>query len=107
MAWILKWKIWQIEIGLKRLLKKAGVKPIVWSLGAYHIDPKHLVFVVGVPFDSERDRLRRDSSFLTAMRNLLVEHNWPRIAREHIHFDIESQETVDRETNGNWWYHYK
>jgi hypothetical protein len=89
------------------MLKAAGVKPLVWSFGAYYIDPRHMVFVVGVPSDKERDSLRSDKDFLGKMKGLLVRVNWPASAREHVAFDIESQETVDRENNGNWWYHYK
>ena len=107
MRWLLKLKIWRIESGLKALLKAAGIKPIVWSFGAYDIDPKHLVFVVGVPSDQERDSLRNNKSFLAETKSLLVRFNWPASARDYVHFDIESQETVDRDNNGNWWYHYK
>jgi len=107
MRWLLKLKIWRIESALKTLLKAAGIKPLVWSFGAYYIDPKHMVFVVGVPSDKERDALRNDNDFLAKMKGLLVRFNWPVPAREHVAFDIESQETVDRENNGNWWYHYK
>lgn len=107
MRWLLKLKIWRIESGLKSLLKAAGFKPRVWSFGAYYIDPKHMVFVVGVPSDQERDFLRNNKNFLVEMKNLLVRFNWPASAKEHVHFDIESQETIDRENNGNWWYHYK
>ena len=107
MRWLLKLKIWRIESNLKALLKPAGIEPIVWSFGAYYIDPRHLVFVVGVPSDRERDSLRRNKNFLSEMKGLLVRVNWPASAREHVHFDIESQETVNRENNGNWWLHYK
>jgi hypothetical protein len=105
---LLKWKIWRIEAGLRVLLKLDGIKSRhVWSFGAYNIDPKYLVFVIGVPTDNEKERLRADSAFCTKMRSLLEKHNWPVAARKHVVFDIESQETVDREENGNWWYHYK
>jgi len=107
MRWLLKLKIWRIESALKSLLKATGVKPLVWSFGAYYIDPRHMVFVLGVPLDKERDSLRNDKDFLNKMKSLLVRFNWPAPAREHVAFDIESQETVDRENNGNWWYHYK
>jgi hypothetical protein len=107
MLFSLKWKIWRIESSLRLLLKDAGIKPLIWSFGAYYIDPKYLVFVVGVPSDEEKNRLKTDPHFDQAMGALLIKHNWPLIAREHVIFDIESQETVDRETNGNWWYHYK
>lgn len=107
MRWLLKWKIWRIESGLRSLLKEAGVKPLVWSYGAYYIDPKHMVFVVGVPSDSERDALRANDVFRAQMKYLLAKVRWPLAARDHVLFDIESQETVDRENDGNWWYHYK
>lgn len=107
MRWLLKLKVWRIESALRALLKAVGIKPFVWSFGAYYIDPKHMVFVVGVPSDKERDSLRNDKDFLAKMQSLLVRFNWPAPAREHVAFDIESQETVDRESNGNWWHHYK
>ena len=103
----LKWKIWRIEAAVKSLVKAKGFKPIVWSFGAYYIDPKHLVFVVGVPTDAEREQLKSTESFAQALRKLLDKYGWPEQARKHVAFDIESQEAVDRESNGNWWYHYK
>ena len=104
---ILKWKIWRIESALKNLVRAEGVKPIVWSFGAYYIDPKHLLFVVGVPTDEAKKNLKSNSSFMSSMRELLAKYNWPIQARPEVIFDIESQETVDRENNGNWWHHYK
>jgi len=103
----LKWKVWRIESALRGLLLAQSVKPLVWSFGAYYIDPKHLVFVLGVKTDEERDALKSNFAFLNESRELLVRFNWPTAARDKMHFDIESQETVDRETKGNWWYHYK
>ena len=103
----LKWKIWRIEANLKSLLRKLDIKPRVWSFGAYYIDPKQLVFVVGVSTDAEKIKLKTDSAFDEKIKHLLIKYNWPSAARKSVAFDIESQETVDRETNGNWWYHYK
>ncbi len=104
---LLKWKIWRIEAGIKSLLHKNEIKPFVWSFGAYYIDAKHMVFVVGVPLDSEKDKLKVDSEFQNDLRALLDKYNWPIKARNHVAFKIESEETVDRESEGNWWYHYK
>ena len=84
-----------------------GIKPSVWSFGAYYIDPKHMVFVAGVQTDKEKEELKSNQTFQSQIRELLLDFNWPTDAREHVHFDIESQETVDRENNGNWWHHYK
>jgi hypothetical protein len=104
---LLKWRVWLIERDLRRLRRSEGVKPRVWSFGSYHIDPKHLVIVVGVSRDSERNRLRTDSTFQDLLKGLLVRYGWSESAQKHVHFDIESQETVDREDDGRWWYHYK
>ena len=84
-----------------------GVQPEIWSFGAYYLDPRHLVFVIAVHTDAEKERLKSDAGFQARMRELLVTYNWPAEVRALIHFDIESQETVNREDDGNWWEHYK
>jgi hypothetical protein len=107
MTFLLKWKIWRIESAIRALIKAEGLKPIVWSFGAYYIGPKHMVFVVGVPIDEDKNKLKDNARFIQPVKSLLVKFGWPEKAREHVAFDIESQETVERENNGNWWYHYK
>jgi hypothetical protein len=104
---ILKWKIFRIESAIRQLVRSQGMLPSVWSFGAYYIDPKHLVFVVGVPSDAERDSLQSNPEFHDQLLTLLCRFNWPDTARSAVIFDIESEETVDRESGGNWWYHYK
>ena len=104
---VLTWKIWCTERALKKLIRARELKPMIWSFGAYEIDPKHLVFVVGVPTDNDRNTLKNDEEFTAALPNLLERYNWPMKARPGVIFDIESQETVDRENDGNWFYHYK
>jgi hypothetical protein len=103
----LKWKIWRIENSIKSLLKSLKIKPRVWSFGAYDIDPKNIVFVVGVTSDKEKNLLKSNSAFNNQLKQLLIKYTWPQEAQESVIFDIESQETVNRETNGHWWYHYK
>jgi hypothetical protein len=69
---LLKWKIWRIESTLKRLVASEGFKPMIWSFGAYYIDPKHLVFVVGVPKNEAKDTLKSNISFNASMNELLI-----------------------------------
>ncbi len=104
---LLKWKIWRIEAAIKSLIRAEGYKPIVWSFGAYYINPKHLVFVVGVPSDEEKNQLKNNKEFNQLLKLTLTKYNWPEKAIDYVTFDIESQETVDRENNGNWWHQYK
>ena len=106
-ALLLRWKIYRISQAARRLVEARGVKCNVWWFGAYYIDPKHLVFVLAVPEDLERDTLRSDAPLISALRRLLVDFSWPERARTDVSFDIESNETVQRESNGHWWHHYK
>jgi hypothetical protein len=104
---LLRWKIHCIAHGSRQIVKAQSVRCSVWWFGAYWADPKHLVFVIAVTSDVERDMLRSNVALNRALRELLIRFSWPEFARQHVIFDIESQETVSRETNGNWWYHYK
>lgn len=71
MRWLLKWKIWRIESAIKILLKSHGITPYVWSFGAVDIDPKHLVFVVGVATDQDKNALKCNQAFLKSLNTLL------------------------------------
>ena len=104
---VLRWKISKIAGGAARLLRKHGVETSPWWFGAYDIDPKHLVFVLPVETDQVRDLLRADPEVRASLNALLERHNWPAEARPSVAFDIESAETVQRESNGHWWHHYK
>jgi hypothetical protein len=57
--------------------------------------------------DLERNELKNMPYLISALKNLLVGYSWPVNARSDVVFDIESQETVDREYKGNWFYRYK
>jgi hypothetical protein len=103
----LRWKIHRICQGIRQSVEAQGVHCSVWWFGAYWINPKHLVFVVAVKSDAERNDLRDNASLNASLNGLLSRFRWPEPARSNVIFDIESQETVTRETNGNWWYHYK
>jgi len=75
--------------------------------GAYNIDPKYLVFWICVETDELKLKLKSNALLKNDLRNLLVKHNYPEQARSFVHIDFESQETVDRESGGNWYDHVK
>ena len=107
------WKLCRIRRIVKRLVAVKGVasaktvRPWMFWIGAYDIDPKHLFFVIGVETDRERDRLRTDQQFSQQLTQTLVTVDWPKAARPHVKFEIESDEAVKRESGGNWYAHYK
>lgn len=44
---------------------------------------------------------------MIGLRQLLVKHDYPEEARQFVKIDFESQETVQRQSNGNWFEHFK
>jgi hypothetical protein len=65
------------------------------------------VYWICVRTDAERDRLASDPNLVASLRQTLVECAYPLEGRSEVHIGFESQETVDRESEGNWWYHWK
>ena len=96
-----------IETDVKDILAEKSIKHTVFSFGAHHINPRHFVIIVGVETDAQKLSLTQDELFIHSLKDLLFKHKWPEEARKHVIFDIESEETVSRESNGNWWYHFK
>lgn len=107
MRLLIEWKVFRIECALKTLLKEFGIQANVWSFGTYYIDPSRLAIAIAVSSDSIRDSLQNNRAFIERAERLLVLFNWDIKARDQVKFHIESQETVDRENNGNWLYHFR
>lgn len=101
-------KIQAIETDIERIIKPMTHEQFwVTHYGAVDIDPKHLVYRVCVQSDAEKSRLNNNQPLHDKLRELLTRHSYPARARENVFIGFESQETVDRESNGNWWYHWK
>jgi len=104
----IKRKILDIEDDIEELIKnKCSEKfNLVWY-GAYDIDLKHLVYWVCIESDKLKDQLTDDILLNEQLRMLLKKHNYPKKARPFVSIGFESQETVDRESDGNWYHHFK
>lgn len=85
----------------------ANEKYWVFHYGANDIHPRHLVYWICVNTDKEKERLSKNQELYKKLRNLLVVHKYPISGRDGVYIGFESQETVDREADGNWWQHWK
>jgi hypothetical protein len=79
----IKRKIYDIQNDIINIVKPSCPEKfdVIWY-GAYQIDPKNLVYWICVESDEIKDQLAKYIGF-------------------------ESQETVDRESNGSWYAHFK
>lgn len=105
-----------LQDALKREVERQGVAVLHVTAFGYLFDR---AFWIAVRTDAERDRLNQDEALMTRLKGLFDKKNYIQQARkEHGEalakidaedsFDIgivfESQETVERDNQGNWWY---
>ena len=104
----LKTKILNIVKDIKKEVKPYCNEPfwIDWH-GAYKIDPKYLAINVCTQTDKAKLELSSNDKLKNKITNLLAKHSYPVQARPLIHIGFESEETVKRESNGNWYQHFK
>ncbi len=75
--------------------------------GAYDIDPRYLVIWFCVESDKVKANLESNPELVNKIRETLVKCNYPEQAIPFVLIGFESQETVDRESKGNWYDHFK
>ena len=104
----LKGKIKTIEKEIKKIVSiVCNEKLSLQWYGAYEIDPKHLVFWVCVDTDKMKSQLETNENLNNQLRDLLVKYEYPKDAISSVHIGFESQETVDRDSKGDWYLHFK
>ena len=97
-----------IEQSIRQEVERHAREPIwVTHYGANDIHPRHLVYWIVVKTDREKQRLEQDTQLLAALRGLLVEHGYPAEGRDGVMIGYESHETVNRESRGDFWLHWK
>ena len=105
MGWNLYPAILRSRRAVRRELKDRGFDHFrVSSFGATSIDPRHLCICIDVNSDDERNRLYEDQALIDQLRQALIACGYPEGSVPLVSFSVESQETVDRDFGGNWFY---
>ena len=102
-------KIQRIERDIKNIVAKAySREPIhIYRYGAYDIDPNYLMIWICVDTDKVKDKLSSDIKLTADIIQVFDTHNYPQLQDIRSNFDFESEETVDRESDGDWYLHFK
>jgi hypothetical protein len=104
----LKRKIKTIEENIKKTVSIfCNENFSVIQYGAYDINPKHLVFWICVDTDKIKKELESNIELNNQLRSLLVKYEYPKEAVDSVYIGFESQETVERESKGDWYLHFK
>jgi hypothetical protein len=104
----LKRKILDIKEDIKKITKSTCDEKIwINCYGVYDIEPKQLVFWICIETDAMKLKLKSNDALKAELRNLLITHEYPETAIPFVFIDFESKETVDRESSGSWYLHFK
>jgi hypothetical protein len=104
----IKRKVLDIKDDIKTLIKQNCTENIfIMHYGAYDIDPRHLVYWICVKTDKMKAELAGNEKLNYNLRQVLTKNEYPKDAHDNVFIGFESQETVDRESKGNWWVHFK
>ena len=98
----------EIKKGISSIVKKYAMEDFwIDQKGVYDVNPKYLSFCVCVKSDREKERLKNNQLLGAEINQLLVESPYPKDYVNSIEISFESQETVDRESGGNWHNHFQ
>ena len=97
----------QVQGELREHLDKEGCSDFsVTHFGAFDIDPQYLVYCIQVKTDDSLGEWNRDE-LKEWIRKSLGKAGYPEEAIRKVQIRIDSEETVNRDYNGNWYHYYK
>jgi len=104
----LKKKVSKIKSDIKLVVAKAcSEKASLIEYGTYELNPISLVIWICIDTDEMKNRLKSDTVLNQELQHILVINEYPAEAINYVHIGFESQETVNRESNGDWYIHFK
>lgn len=77
------------------------------AYGSIDVDPGLVSLWICVQTDDEKARFSGDDAFVASLREMLVGAGYPEEGARRVFVGFESQETVDRESSGDWWGHFR
>jgi hypothetical protein len=99
--------IWRAKRRIRKAARRYCRDAKVFSFGAIDINPDNLAIWITTATDDERNVMRASPEFLSELREIRLAAGYPRAAIPEVGFEFESQQTVDRDYGGNWWYRIK
>jgi hypothetical protein len=96
--------IWRVKRRIRQIARRFCSRSKVFSIGATKLNPRYLAIFITTPTDADRDLMRASPDLVSEFRSALLAVGYPPSAVSEVSFNFESQETVDRDYNGNWWY---
>jgi len=84
-----------------------GIHFWIYWYGAYEIDPRNVVLWVCVETELLKASLSRNKDLEIQLRSAFAKFQYPAHAIPFIYIGFESQETVNRESCGNLYHHFK
>ncbi len=95
--------IHRVRANVRAILSKQYPDATVGSYGQTGADPRPFVVTINTSRDRERDEIRRDPLLRDRFRQALVDADYPASAIPRVGFDVQSQQTVDRDFGGDWY----
>ncbi len=93
----------RVRANVRAILSQDYPAATVSSFGATGDDPRAFTVTIDVQYDRERDEIRMDPLLRERFRQALVNADYPVAAIPRVGFNVQSQQTVNRDFGGDWY----
>ena len=92
----------RIRTNVRAILSRSHPSASVSTVDGTPFDRRYFCVTVNVPTDRERDEIRTDAFLKIKFRQALVDADYPVTEIDRVGWDVQSQQTVDRDFGGDW-----